>query len=458
MTPAAWLARLERRLADQQREVQLYEDYYDGRHRMAFATHKFRESFGALFKALADNWCPIVVDAAVERLTVEGFRFGPDEEADDEAWDIWQDNGLDAESVMAHTEAVKNGRAYVMVAPAERDSDSPAITVEHPSQCIVEHLPGNRRRRVAALKKWRAEDEHDYANVYLPEYVAKFRSKEPRRHLSGVPGRDWVRREDDPGGPNPLGVVPLIPLYNNPSMLRGGRSDLATAIPLQDAINKEIADMLVASEFAAFPQRVFMGIEVPTLPGTETPDPAFELKASIARILALEGEHAKIGEFAAADLGNYVKAIATLLQHLSAQTRTPPHYLLAEMVNISGDALRAAEVGLVARVKRKQIGFGESWEEAMRLAFGLRGKADRARATNAETIWGNCEYRSDGELVDAAVKLRLLGWPLEALWERVGATQEQIKRFKNLMGLPERTPPGEPTPEVPVPGGSDDAV
>ena len=46
----------------------MLEAYYDGEHPLQFATAKFREAFGNLFSAFADNWCEIVVDAPVERL------------------------------------------------------------------------------------------------------------------------------------------------------------------------------------------------------------------------------------------------------------------------------------------------------------------------------------------------------------------------------------------------------
>jgi hypothetical protein len=71
-----------------------------------------------------------------------------------------------------------------------------------------------------------------------------------------------------------------------------------------------------------------------------------------------------------------------LIQHVAAQTRTPPHYLLGQSGAFpSGESLKATETGLVAKVKRKQTTFGETWEEAMRLAFLLsrRHRARRSR-------------------------------------------------------------------------------
>jgi hypothetical protein len=256
-------------------------------------------------------------------------------------------------------------------------------------------------------------------------------------------GRNWVPRTGEESGRNPTApVVPVIPLYNNPTMLGDGRSDLMPAIPLQDAINKEVADMLVASEFAAFQQRVITGLEVASdkdpATGENVPNKSMEQKAAVNRIWALENADAKVFSLPASDLGNYVKAIELLLQHLAAQTRTPPHYLLGQIVNVSGDALKAAETGLVAKVKRKQIDFSDSWEEAMRLALKLKGGSQPAKPMNAEAIWRDPEYRSEGEQVDAALKLRALGVPLEALWERTGASPQQVKDWAKKIDLPER--------------------
>ena len=454
-TPREWLALLEPRLDQQRRDIQVYEDYYNGNHRLAFATAKFRATFGDLFTTLADNWCEIVVDAPVERLTVEGFRFplnDGDSRLDQDAWAIWQENNLDAESPMAHTEAVKDGKAFVLVAPPEFDGDSPIITVEHPSQVIVAHAAGNRRVRLAALKKWTDEDGYAMATVYLPDGIHRFRARQPIGQYGLNAETVWGERLELPFVENPLGVVPMLPLYNNPTMVGGGRSDLLPAIPIQDAINKELADMLIASEFAAFPQRVLMGVDVPKDPETGEPLPGVELKAAVSRFWAFDNENAKVAEFSAANLSNYVAPIEMLIRHLAAQTRTPPHYLLGEIVNASGDALKAAETGLVAKVRRKQIDFADTWEEAIRLALRVSGAAVPAKASAAETIWGDPEYRSEGEVVDAAVKRRTLGIPLEQIWADIGYSPQQIETMKNMAGLPDRPPAGATTSAVPSNG------
>jgi hypothetical protein len=149
------------------------------------------------------------------------------------------------------------------------------------------------------------------------------------------------------------------------------------------------------------------------------------------RVMAVEDAGARFGNFAVSDLTIYVRAIEMFIQHVAAQTRTPPHYLLGSSGTFpSGESLKATETGLVAKVRRKQLAFGEGWEEAVRLAFAISGDDKRATAQDCETIWMNPESRSTAETVDAAVKLGSIGVPRPALWEYVGATPQQIERWK----------------------------
>src|SRR5881394_3744032 len=71
------LSTLSKALDARTTRVQKYEDYYNGKQRLAFATSKFRQTFGSLFGAFADNFCALIVDAVEERLDIEGFRIGP---------------------------------------------------------------------------------------------------------------------------------------------------------------------------------------------------------------------------------------------------------------------------------------------------------------------------------------------------------------------------------------------
>jgi hypothetical protein len=420
--------------------IERYDAYYLGLTRVAYATSKWRETFGNLFRELADNWAQLVVDASVERLKVVGFRFGPagGSEVDGEAWALWQANYLDADSALAHTEACKSGISYILVTPTD-DPDTPRITVEHPLQMITLAAPHDRRRRVAALKRWQ-EDKDAVAILYTPDAFYPLRRRGS--------GKTWS--VDGPSVTNPIGIVPVVPMLNNPTILGTGVSDLNVVAPLQDAINKLLADLLINSEFVAFPQRWVTGLDIPTDPETGRPWDREKFLSSVSRLWLAEDKDVSFGQLPEADGSGYVREIEMLIQHVAAQTRTPPHYLLGSSGNFpSGESLKATETGLVAKVKRKQQTFGEAWEEALRLAFLYRGDTARGAAANAETVWADPESRTEGELVDALVKMRTLGVPLEALWERWGASPQQIDRWKNLIGLPQRTP----SPDSTIPPG-----
>jgi hypothetical protein len=427
LTPEQWREALLAQLAARQPAIRLCDSYYRGEHRMAFTTAQFREQFGHLFASFADNWCDLVVDASAERLRVEGFRFG-DTDADEAAWEIWQRNKMDAEADMAHTDAIKLGCTYALV--GADDGGKASIQVEAADKAIVCVDPAQGRHRLAGLRYWQDEWKVEHAAVYLPDSVTWWRRE----------GETSSWAEDVGSGQNPLGVVPLIPLANAPTLgNRLGRSDIERVIPLQNAVNKICGDMIVASEFAAYPQRWATGIEIPVNPETgEKMAPNFLGGAD--RVWGVESDQSRFGNFQVSDLSPYVRAIEMCIQHIAAQTRTPPHYLLGSTGSFpSGESLKATETGLVAKVRRKQLSLGEGWEEAMRLAFAVEGDMTRAEMVEVETIWANPESRIVTATVDAAVKLASIGVPRPALWEYVGASPQQIARWK-VEGEPEPTP------------------
>jgi hypothetical protein len=435
----ALLARLDMELQGRQAELELLNDYYIGRHPLAFASEKFQNAFGGLFVEFADNWCDLVVDATEERLNVDGFRFGEaGAAADDQAWRFWQENNLDADSQVGHAEALIGRRAFVLVWDDGDDEGRPEVTVEHASECIVAYEPGSRRKRRAALKRWR-EDGRDLATLYLPDSVWKFERRRsqlpPSFVVVGSTGSAWIARDTDDTGddvwpiPNPLGVVPMLELRNRPRLKADPESELSRVIPIQDGINKLVADLLVASEFGAFRQRWATGLEIPV---DETGAQIEPFRAAVDRLWISEDNQTRFGEFGQVDLSGFTGAIELLVQHVASQTRTPPHYFALSGQFPSGDAIKSAETGLVAKVRRRMTSFGETWEEAMRLAFAVAGDDAKAATMTAETLWRDPESRSEGELVDAAVKLSTIGVPQVALWERIGATPQQIKRWREL--------------------------
>ena len=408
-------------LQNREAELKRLQDYYDGRHRLAFSSQKFREAFGGLFSAFADNWMPLVVDAVEERLNVEGFRYGDEPEADKTAWAIWQKCGLDAKSQLGHSTSLILGDSYAVVWGDE--DGEPTVDVFSPNEVIVAYDPSNRTKRVAALRRFK-DDNGLHTILFTPNFVYKW---------AQVNMNDAWREEsamDEPWPlPNPIGEVPVVQFSNRPSLGASfGVSEFKSVIPQQDAANKLLADMMVASEFIAFPQRFATGLELPVDDQGRVKQP-FEI--ALDKLLISEDPETKFGTLQAGDLANYIKGVELLVQHIASQTRTPPHYFYLSGNFPSGDAIKSAETGLVAKSRRKMRFFGEAWEEVMRLCFAVVGD-EKASVTNAETVWGDPEYRSESELADALVKRAAIGVPRQQLWQDAGYTQTQISRFQAM--------------------------
>lgn len=406
---------LARELDTRASDLRKYDMYYRGNQPLAFAQQKFREAFGGMFATWSDNFCPLIVDSLAERIRVEGFRMTDDPQADKDAHEIWQRNGMDAGSNSAHTEAFISERSHVIV---WGDSDGrPVLSPEHPAEVTVAFDPGNRRRRVAALKRYRDDWGTEHRTLYLPDAVYRWRQSE---------GNEPTELETLP---NPLGVVPVVPLLNAPRLSGDPSSELARIIPIQDAINKTMVDALVASEYAAFPQRWVTGLEIIEDENGQAVEP---YKVDIAKLLQAEDPGAKFGQFQAADLSNYVRLVEGLVQHLASVSRVPFHYFLINGGQApSGESIKSAEAGLVSKARDRMRHFGESWEEVMRLAFKVQGDS-RSEAFDAETIWADPEYRTEGEHVDALLKLQTLGVPSQQLWQDAGYSPSQIERFEAM--------------------------
>ncbi len=442
--PLDKLRRLYVQLVARRHPIHKLESYYDGAHPLAFAGPEFLEAFGGLFRAFADNWCGIVVNAVDERLKVEGFRVGDDPNADDTAKRLWEVNDLDTQSGMGHTSGLTAGAFYVVVWPSDTEN-VPEITVESATGTIVECHPKIRRRRTAALRTWMDDDGYEHAELFLPDRVYCYRSKGKRTGVLTAPNRSsWmiddhpdVRDKLDESGSmsNPFApTIPVVEFLNSPRLHVSrqvgwfAHSELSSIIPLQDATNKLVADMLVASEFAAYPQRHLVGYEADEDEETgATIQPKFE--NGPGKVWWLEDTDAKFGQFEAANLAAYVTAVEMMVQHIASLSSTPPHYLRASADRLSGESLKSAETGLVAKVRRKMTTLGAGWEEVMRLAGKVAEAPELANAVQMETIWRDPETRTESEHVDAVVKKQALNVPDPQLWEELGYSPEQVARF-----------------------------
>jgi hypothetical protein len=458
-----------------------HDDYYRGKHPLRFASEEFQKYCGERYAGFSDNWVQPVADSPVERLTVTGVKPAGAEKSDAALWGVWQRNGLDADSQLGFLGAGNAARCFVLVWGDPDDEDTPEVTFEDASSSVVMYKPGSRRRRKAALKSWQ-DGFREYATLYLPDEVWKFERplskgnpKSPQMAEADEVVRAWTPRDtgDEPNPqPNPMGRVPMVELPNRPLLAADPISDIAGVIAMQDAINLLWMQLFTAADYASLAQRIVTGAELPKIPildanGQKVGEKAIDLKQFIKdRILWLENPNAKVDSWPAANLSPFTDVIEVAVGHIAAQTRTPQHYLVGKMANLSGDALIAAETGLVKRAEEKQLWFGQALREVFELialARGEDGKADAMRS--GSVLWKDPQSRNIAQLTDSLLKLKQIGFPFEWLALRFGLTPTEVADLMLMRereaeldpvgallgGKPDITTP-EPPP-APVPGG-----
>jgi hypothetical protein len=397
------------------------ERYYKGDHDLAFATEKFKNAFGSMFREFALNLCPAVCDAVRDKLKVREFRVeqGGGSLSTD-AWRIWQTNRMGRRSGEVHKEAVKNGDAYVIVWPNARGEAT--IYPNKAGMCTAvydEETPG---RVLWAAKHWRTQDKRVRLNLFYPDRIEKYISKaasentlpdakefvafggskvqSPRskvenqldhpgltatppvqegsksRRVAGdtAAGPAAVQQEESSVIPNPYGVVPVFHFANNADIGAAGQSELDAAMPVQDALNKSVLDMLVAMEFASYRQRWAAGIEIEY---GEDGQPVPPFKAGVDHLWITENQDAKFGDFEAANLEQFLKVKDSFRMDMACVTGTPMYYFMQVTGDFpSGEALKRAESRFIAKVRDRQESFGQVWEDVMAFALAVEGKTD----------------------------------------------------------------------------------
>ena len=406
------------KLSFQQAQAAQYLAYYDNEPPIvALLDTEERQTFRRFLDESQTNWSELIVNSVAERLSVVGFSWG---DSSDAAWQLWQANQMDADAELVQTDGLVTGSGFALVQP---DDDSPvgvSITGESPLEVTCLYAPGNRRERIAGFKRFTDHALQVTEILILPDVIAT-----------------WAPNAGEPVvEANPAGLVGLVEIRPQPRTIGRPRSELDPAIPVIDRIHTTTFNRLVASDYGAFRQIWATGIRLARQLITSADGSTTELAVKpwdigANRLLTAENPDARIGALAGDPLAGYLAAVAEDITHLAATTQTPAHYLVGRMVNLSADAIKAAEAGLVAKVRRRMLHIGEAWEEVTRIALGLIGDPGAAML-DGEVIWRDPETRSDAQVVDALTKMATLGVPREVLWAKWGATPTEIQQWQGM--------------------------
>ena len=194
-------------------------------------------------------------------------------------------------------------------------------------------------------------------------------------------------------------------------------------LPIQDAVNKLIADMMVAAEFGAFKQRwIISNSDTDVL--KNKPNEIWNLPAGDGA-----GQQTSVGQFEATELKNYIDAIAGKVNSISAISRTPHHYFFSSGGVPSGEALIALEAPLNKKALRLAAILGRTWQRVAQFLLLLQGVS--VDVQDIEAIFEpvqTVQPRTEAEIREINVRS---GVPLETTLRMQGWTQEQIEQMRD---------------------------
>lgn len=433
------------------------ERYYDGNHDLAFATEKFQNTFGTLFREFALNLCPVICDAVRDKLRVTGFSVdatgstgGPPEAKamhasrllSDATRRIWQMNRMATRAGEVHKEALKNGDAYAIVWPNLRGE-----AVIYPNKAInisVVYDDDSPGRILRAAKYWRTTDKYIRLNLFYPDRIEKYISRttsegslpdvsgfqpltSPKSNIQrpkSVNPKLWTLDFGHWTVPNPYGIVPVFHFANNADIGMPGRSELDAAIPVQDGLNKSVLDMLVAMEFSAYRQRWAAGIEIEYDAAGKAIAP---FTAGVDHLWIADNPNAKFGDFEAAQLDQFLKVKDSFRVDIASITGTPLHYLLQNTGGVpSGESLKKAETRFIAKIRDRQESFGQVWSDVMAFSLSIEGRGQDVRLL---TEWEDPASVSEREVLENILLKKQIGLPVEQALLEAGYGEADVKEM-----------------------------
>jgi len=389
--------------------------YADGNHPLTYTNERLREVFRSLDARFTANWCAVVLGACLERINLAGWQVAGDETAEATLRALWAANDLAAQADEVHEAALVCGEAFVIVWPDAMGR--PLAFYNDPRMAHVFYESENPNVKRFGCKWWDDEAGRRRLTLYYPDRLEYYVSRGQAANAASAAAFEAV--PELPSAPNPFGVVPV---FHFRTLLRTTKSDLTDVVPIQNGINKLMADMMVAAEYGAFRQRYIISNADTTGKLRNAPNEIWDLPAGDG-----VGQGTTVGEFSATDLRNYLDAIDRLAVALAIITRTPKHYFMGQGGDPSGEALIALEAPLNKKATRRINRFRETWRQVGAFLLQVGGQAVAAEAIAPQFVAvETVQPRTSAEIRTQAVGA---GIPLTTQLRREGWNEEELAQL-----------------------------
>lgn len=400
---------------DQRAQLDVVDSWYRWDHEQPKLPRRASQEHKWLAELARTPWLNTVVTTVAQALYSTGIKLTVDAPS---PWRTWQANDFDMRQTAIHRAALAYGVAFNVVTPGE-DANGPRSVMR-----------GVSPRRMVAVYADAAEDDWPifagrFEKASATEYLVRLYDEEAvyfvQVNAQGEEPEFIEYREHN------AGVCPVV-RYTNMLDL-DGRTDgeVSPLIPLAKRINKTDYDRLLAQHFNSWKVRVISGIDVQSGPGAarEGEDSATAADRALTRlqqndIITLKDPQSRASTLDETSLDGFIKSRDSDVEALAAIAQLPITAFNGGVSNISADTLVELRAGLNQKVYERQVSFGKSHAQSLRLAAALEGNPEAANDYDAKMEWKDTRVRSWGQTVDALGKAAtMLGVDPQELWEEL---------------------------------------
>ncbi|MDY0891871.1 phage portal protein [Frigoribacterium sp. CFBP9030] len=433
--------------------VRRREDYVHGKQDLPFAPYGASLEYEDLREQAPANVLGIAVGAPTQRMRADSIRTNLGEEAEQALWlGAWQANKFDTRQDLIYRSMMIHGRGIASVWVNKANRARPIVRPESYERVHVEMDPDDPFTPLYAVKVY-SITERPSNGLILPSSVTSERQvgivydKDSMvRFERSAAGGEWVVQAEST---HPMRRVPFAVYDYQPDADGRPWSAIDPLMPQQDSLNTIRFNTLLAMQFAAFRQKIVTGFDprvvdkdgnvlyktntdgTPALDANGRMQPLIQSpgRVGVDRMMAFPGADTKVFDLEESNLANYVDVWDMFLTTFFSTAQIPPQYQLGQMVNLSGDALTAAESTLASLVKELQLSAGEGHEDMLELAYYASGGTEDFLPTS-ETEWLDAEARSFSQVVDGVQKLITTGFPRRAAYSMLpGATTTRLAEW-----------------------------
>lgn len=428
-----------------QRNILMSRDYFNGIQEVYLTTRQ-KDYLGLHGDAnmFRYNVCRTIVTAVSNKLNLIGFT--TNEEGDKKPvaeWlaKVYKLNKLDALQDTVHEAALSDGETFTIV-QWHTDAAFPKILhnirwtgdiADDPLKYGVVMFYENddpSQDRLVAVKKWWESDrsmltmlnKSQRRTLYYPDVIIRQKWN----------GGAWVNITDeepeiiwrDKSGA-PLGIAATH--FKN----KGLRSEHWDAIPMQDAINKTLVDVLAATDLTGF--KSFFGFNIPPTTDGKEPDSSGSNLRKIGpgqlNTTSRSPSEASLQVIEGTDMSPMLNTLTQFVLMTAQMTDTPASKFIVTAAIASDKTQKEQNDGLDAKVNDRRGLFGDAWVDVMNLCRKIENvnnpSAQLDESVEIIPMW----YTSES-LDEIERKIITLGISQEQAWKEAGYTSETIELMK----------------------------